>query len=52
MIDANNLHYERIKHMYMDTYQNKIIVERGCKKMKIIVYFCIQIDLIFYLLKN
>lgn len=36
MIDANNLHYERIKHMYMDTYQNKIIVERGCKKMKII----------------
>ena len=38
MIDANNLHYERIKHMYMDTYQNKIIVERGCKKMKIICF--------------
>ena len=38
MIDANNLHYERIKHMYMDTYQNKIIVERGYKKMKIICF--------------
>lgn len=38
MIDANNLHYERIKHMCMDTYQNKIIVERGYKKMKIICF--------------